>query len=164
MHFSAFLSLVFASSMLSATAGPVRVAPSELTRDTAASNNGKQGVSFKLVTGDQFMNWLATTDANITFVGPPPGTRALNMRQATTMVTYCTNRIDDICGGTCQVYNGGATCLAASGTSCIAATTNVGFCDKGGCGGSCNELSSCGTPLSNGFCDTPGTNSILVGA
>ncbi|KAJ7697145.1 hypothetical protein B0H17DRAFT_1158486 [Mycena rosella] len=128
MHFSALFSLVSASLMLGATAG----------------------VSFKLVTGDQFMDWLATTDANLTFVGPPAGTRDFETRQTTTMVTYCTKRIDDICGGTCQVYDGGAH--------------NVGFCDKGGCGGSCNELSSCGTSIANGFCDTPGTASILVAA
>ncbi|KAJ7819228.1 hypothetical protein B0H13DRAFT_2378495 [Mycena leptocephala] len=162
MHFSALFSLVSASLMLGATAGPVRLAPGEQARDAAKGTN--RGVSFKLVTGDQLMDWLATTDANLTFVGPPAGTRDLGTRQTTTMVTYCTKRIDDICGGTCQVYNGGTQCIHAPGTSCIAATSNVGFCDKGGCGGSCNELSSCGTPMANGFCDTPGTASILVAA
>jgi hypothetical protein len=32
-------------------------------------------VSFKLVTGDQFMDWLAMTDASLTFVGAPVDTR-----------------------------------------------------------------------------------------
>lgn len=78
------------------------------------------------------------------------------------MVTYCSSRTQNVCGGACTVYNGGATCLAAPGTKCLAATNNVGFCDRGGCGGSCNQLSSCGTRLDNGFCFTPGTASIIV--
>ncbi len=79
-----------------------------------------------------------------------------------TMVTYCSNRAVNVCGGPCTVYNGGATCLNAHDTNCLAATHNVGFCDRAGCRGSCNQLSTCGTRLDNGFCFTPGTKSILV--
>ncbi|EPT00543.1 hypothetical protein FOMPIDRAFT_1122259, partial [Fomitopsis schrenkii] len=120
------------------------------------------------VSRDDMMNWLRTTDANLTFVGEPiPGVNApegLASRDAqNTMVTYCTTRNDDVCGGTCAVYNGGPTCLSAPGTNCLSATNNVGFCDRSGCGHSCNQLSSCGTHLDSGFCYTPGTRSILVG-
>ena len=87
-----------------------------------------------------------------------------DMAKRDTMVTYCTKRVDNVCGGSCSVYNGGPTCIDASGTSCLAATSNVAFCDKGNCGGSCNQLSTCGTSLAGGFCDTPGTKSIVVGA
>lgn len=31
------------------------------------------------------------------------------------------------------------------------------------CGGSCNQLSTCGTQLDDGYCYTPDTQSILVG-
>ena len=118
-----------------------------------------------VMTIEQFKHWLANTDADVTFHGKPLGDLAdLHKRNALdTIVTYCTKRIDDLCGGTCNVYNGGATCIPASGTSCLSATNNVGFCDRGSCGGSCNQFSSCGTRLQNNFCYTPGTQSILVG-
>ena len=107
------------------------------------------------------LNWIKTTDAELTFVGAP--INPLTPRSAqNTMVTYCNKRINNVCGGSCTVYNGGAACLDAPGTSCLAATHNVGFCDRGGCGHSCNQLSTCGTRLDNGFCYTPGTKSILV--
>jgi len=117
-----------------------------------------------VVTEDQFLNWLATTDANLTFIGDPIDTTGISRRAAaSTMVTYCSSRVVDVCGGACTVYNGGAACLAAPDTQCLAATNNVGFCDRGGCTGSCNQLASCGTRLDDGFCATPGTASILVG-
>ncbi|KIP09619.1 hypothetical protein PHLGIDRAFT_67177, partial [Phlebiopsis gigantea 11061_1 CR5-6] len=116
-----------------------------------------------IVSEAEFKNWLATTDAEIIYVGEPIVDNPLAARSAqNTMVTYCSNRVDNVCGGPCTVYNGGATCLNTPGTNCLAATNNVGFCDHGGCSGSCNQLSSCGTRLDNGFCFTPGTKSITV--
>ena len=119
-----------------------------------------------LISVEQFKHWLATTDANVTFHGKPLGDLSdISKRNALdTMVTYCNTQIDNVCGGLCTVYNGGANCLSAPGTACLFATNNVGFCDSDGCGGSCNQFSSCGTRLDNGFCDTPGTASILVGS
>ncbi|KAH9919845.1 uncharacterized protein B0H18DRAFT_881536 [Fomitopsis serialis] len=114
------------------------------------------------------IQWLKSTDANLTFIGEPiPGVNApegLVSRSAqNTIVTYCSHRTDNVCGGGCTVYNGGSTCLSTPGTNCLAAMNNVGFCDRGGCGGSCHQLSTCGTELDNGYCYTPGTASILVG-
>ncbi|EPT02367.1 hypothetical protein FOMPIDRAFT_1029397 [Fomitopsis schrenkii] len=114
------------------------------------------------------INWLKTTDAELTFIGNPiPGVNApegLTSREALdTTVTYCNRRIDNVCGGACTVYTGGATCLNAPDTACLAATHNVGFCDRAKCTHSCNQLSTCGTHLDNGYCYTPGTRSILVG-
>ncbi|KAI0628553.1 hypothetical protein C8Q77DRAFT_352781 [Trametes polyzona] len=114
-----------------------------------------------LVSHDQMMHWLATTDAELTFVGEPINPLAGRAAQ-NTIVTYCSKRTQGVCGGPCTVYNGGATCLSAPNTNCLSATHNVGFCDKGGCSGSCNQLSTCGTRLDNGFCFTPGTKSIIV--
>ncbi|KAI0310234.1 hypothetical protein OF83DRAFT_1278926 [Amylostereum chailletii] len=115
-----------------------------------------------LITENEFRYWLANTDANLTFIGAP--INALAPRSAlNTQVTYCSSRIDNLCGGACTVYNGGATCLNAPNTKCLAATHNVGFCDRGGCKHSCNQLSTCGTRLDSNFCYTPGTKSILVG-
>ena len=107
------------------------------------------------------MHWIATTDAELTFVGEPINPLTPRSAQITT-VTYCNKRINDVCGGSCTVYSGGAACLDAPGTNCLSATNNVGFCDRGGCGHSCNQLSTCGTHLEKGFCFTPGTQSILV--
>ena len=106
-------------------------------------------------------HWLANTDAELTFLGEPINPLASRSAE-NTMVTYCNKRVNNVCGGSCTVYNGGAACLDAPGTSCLAATHNVGFCDRGGCGHSCNQLSTCGTRLDNGSCFTPGTQSILV--
>ena len=78
------------------------------------------------------------------------------------IVTYCSHRTQNVCGGPCTVYNGGAACLNAPDTNCLSATANVGFCDRSGCGGSCNQLSTCGTRLEDGYCYTPGTRSINV--
>ena len=94
-------------------------------------------VPVELMSRDDMINWLRTTDADLTFVGEPiPGVNApegLSSRDAqTTMVTYCTKRNDNVCGGSCSVYNGGPTCIDASGTSCLKATSNVGFCDRSG--------------------------------
>ncbi|PIL23595.1 hypothetical protein GSI_14908 [Ganoderma sinense ZZ0214-1] len=114
-----------------------------------------------LVSHEQMMHWIATTDAELTFIGTPLNPLAPRSAQDTT-VTYCSNRVDNVCGGPCTVYTGGATCLNAPNTNCLAATNNVGFCDRAGCGHSCNQLSTCGTRLDNGFCYTPGTRSILV--
>ncbi|EJF67486.1 hypothetical protein BD309DRAFT_966824 [Dichomitus squalens] len=116
-----------------------------------------------LVSHEQMMYWIANTDAELTFVGKPINPLTPRSAQDTT-VTYCSDRIDDVCGGACTVYTGGATCLDAPDTNCLAATNNVGFCDRSGCGHSCNQLSTCGTRLDNGFCYTPGTASILVSA
>lgn len=106
-------------------------------------------------------HFLATTDAELTFIGEPFNPLAKRAAQATT-VTFCTKRIGNICGGTCTVYNGGATCLDAANTTCMSATQDVGFCDELGCDGNCNTMSQCGTPMGNGFCFTPDTQSILV--
>ena len=118
---------------------------------------------------DEFMHWLVTTDADITYIGEPIDVNSFSTRSSLTRraaesvkVTYCSHRVDKVCGGPCTVYNGGATCLNAPKTSCLAATANVGFCDHKGCSGSCNQLSTCGTRLDNGFCFTPGTKSIIV--
>ena len=90
-----------------------------------------------LMTQDEMVNWLKTTDATLTFVGNPiPGINApegLVSREALdTTVTYCNRRINGVCGGDCTVYTGSAKCLKAKGTVCLAATNNVGFCDRTG--------------------------------
>ncbi|KAJ4470626.1 hypothetical protein C8J55DRAFT_537639 [Lentinula edodes] len=117
-----------------------------------------------IVTAVSFVNSvnaaaIANTEANLTFIGEPITKRTTE----DTMVVYCSVRTQDVCGGACTVYNGGATCLNAPNTNCLSATNNVGFCDRGGCGGSCNQLSTCGVRLDDGFCYTPGTSSINVG-
>ncbi|KAK0189440.1 hypothetical protein F5146DRAFT_626930 [Armillaria mellea] len=115
-------------------------------------------------TDAEFDHWLATTDAEITYYGNTAPNPLAPRAALNTRVTYCSSRTQNVCGGACTVYDGGAACLNAPGTVCLAATNNVGFCDRAGCGGSCNQLSSCGTRLDGGFCYTPGTRSIIVSA
>ncbi|KAI9063862.1 hypothetical protein FKP32DRAFT_1666294 [Trametes sanguinea] len=112
----------------------------------------------------EMANWLATTDAHLTFIGDPPtAPNPLTPRSAQrTVLTYCTKRNGSVCGGDCTVYNGSAACIFAPHTQCLAATKDVGFCDRKECVGVCSTLSQCGTWLNGGFCFTPGTKSILV--
>ncbi|KAI0709652.1 hypothetical protein C8T65DRAFT_195046 [Cerioporus squamosus] len=66
-----------------------------------------------LVTTDEFLKWLDTTDAEITYIGKPiNGSVPRAVRDV--MVTYCNKRTQNVCGGTCTVYNGPATRLAAT--------------------------------------------------
>ena len=75
------------------------------------------------------LTWLSTTDANITYTSGPVSRDV----GGNVMVVYCTKRTQSVCGGECTVYNGGAKCINAPGTSCLMATANVGFCDRGNC-------------------------------
>ncbi|OJT08592.1 hypothetical protein TRAPUB_519 [Trametes pubescens] len=81
-------------------------------------------------------HFLATTDAELTFIGEAINPLVKRSAQATT-VTFCTKRVGNICGGTCTVYTGGATCLDAADTVCMSSTKDVGFCDQTGCNGNC---------------------------
>ena len=119
------------------------------------------------MTMEQFKRWLETTDAEVTFHGKPIDIGDLadftKRNVLNTIVTFCANTIGNLCGGPCNVYNGGATCIDVPGTNCLSATNNVGFCDGANCGGSCNQFSTCGSLLQDNFCYTPNTASILVG-
>ncbi|KAI0817011.1 hypothetical protein BC628DRAFT_1333888 [Trametes gibbosa] len=111
----------------------------------------------------QLAHWLATTDAKLTFIGGRPDLHPLARRAAQkTIVMYCTERSGDFCAGECTVYSGGAACVEAPNTECLAADKDVGWCTEIGCDGTCSALSSCGTFLAMGFCLTPNTNSIVV--
>ncbi|KAI0739158.1 hypothetical protein C8Q80DRAFT_1204519 [Daedaleopsis nitida] len=161
-----FAALAFTfGSVLIAKVVATPVVAGTVARDTAVDVDvvsDAEPTSF-VVSQEEMMHWLATTDAELTFLGEPINPLAPRAAQ-NTMVTYCNRRVVNVCGGACTFYNGNAKCLSAPGTACLAATTNVGFCDRSGCGHSCNQLSTCGTRLDNGFCYTPGTASILVPA
>ena len=107
------------------------------------------------------MHWIATTDAELTFVGEPVNPLVPRGTEDT-MVTYCSRRTGNVCGGFCTVYTGGHKCLDAPDTQCISATSDVGYCTGKVCTGTCNQLSTCHTQLANGFCFTPNTSSIVV--
>ncbi|KAJ3777803.1 hypothetical protein FB446DRAFT_777540 [Lentinula raphanica] len=113
----------------------------------------------EIASKEKILEWISTTSANLTFIGDPITKRDTE----NTMVVYCSTRTDNVCGGGCTVYNGGARCLDAPNTNCLTATNNVGFCSSPGCGGACNQFSTCGVRLDDNFCYTPGTESINVG-
>ncbi|KAF8546825.1 hypothetical protein OG21DRAFT_1517871 [Imleria badia] len=133
---------------------------SVIARDSD-SNPVDKGIPMSIMSDEEMAYWIAHTDAQLTFIGD--SINPLSSRSAlTTTVTYCSTRIDNVCGGRCTVYTGSATCLNAPDTNCLAATKNVGFCNKSGCSGNCNQLSDCGVRMGSGYCYTPGTNSIAV--
>ncbi|KAI0372673.1 hypothetical protein BV20DRAFT_38332 [Pilatotrama ljubarskyi] len=152
MQFSTlFIAIVaFATVVVASPTGPIS--------DRKAIENE---TTSSIISEAEMAHWLANTDAELTFIGQPPNPLAKRSAQSTS-VMYCTKRVGSICGGTCTVYTGGATCLAAANTMCISATRDVGFCDEAGCNGNCAPLSLCGSPMGSGFCFTPQTMSILV--
>ena len=113
------------------------------------------------MTFEEMKQWITNTDAKLTFIGPEIHALSVRAPNAIT-VTWCTQRSQNVCGGTCTVFTGTSACLDTAGCSCLSATANVAFCDRSGCGHSCNEFDSCGTRLDNNFCYTPGTASISV--
>ncbi|KAI0367393.1 hypothetical protein BV20DRAFT_970578 [Pilatotrama ljubarskyi] len=106
--------------------------------------------------------WLATTDAELTYIGSQRTAPDNPLASQQTTVTYCSFVSGQVCGGTCTVYRGGATCIDAPATQCLSATADVSFCNRAGCSGTCNQLDGCATRLNGGFCYTPGTQSIAV--
>ncbi|KAL4252601.1 hypothetical protein AB1N83_013474 [Pleurotus pulmonarius] len=150
-------SLTFASILV--LAAMVTASPVAIPKDTIAISRSS-GVASSVVSDAELDHWLQTTDATLTFTGGS-GRNPLR-RDGQVRVVHCTTRSGDVCGGNCNVFEGTATCIDAPGTSCIMASSNVAFCDKANCGGSCNTIDSCGTNLSSGFCFTPGTKSINV--
>ncbi|KAF5372806.1 hypothetical protein D9757_011090 [Collybiopsis confluens] len=80
-----------------------------------------------------------------------------------TTVTFCDKDEQGLCGGNCKTVTSGPACVPASNTACLKASANVAFCANGDCT-DCNNFSSCGTKLADGFCATPATKSILISA
>ncbi|SJL10939.1 uncharacterized protein ARMOST_14335 [Armillaria ostoyae] len=113
-------------------------------------------------TDAEFDHWLATTDAKITYYGNTSSNPLAPRAELITTVIFCSSIIGNACGGDCTVYEGGAACLNAPDTVCLAATKNVGFCSSPGCVGACTQLTNCELFLDGGFCFTPGTESIIV--
>ncbi|EIM85312.1 uncharacterized protein STEHIDRAFT_169287 [Stereum hirsutum FP-91666 SS1] len=165
MQFSTKLSTLFAAvALVVAVASPTVVKATIVEQRTTsefAARDSNEITTF-IVTEAEMKNWIATTDANLTFFGEPITYDIVPRSAQNTIVTYCSSRVGNVCGGQCSVYNGGATCLNAPDTQCLSATNNVGFCNTSGCGGICNQFSTCGVRLENNFCDTPGTESIIV--
>ncbi|GJE96912.1 hypothetical protein PsYK624_131200 [Phanerochaete sordida] len=131
------------------------------SRDKEAGSVAAVEAASYTISHEEMMHWLATTDAELTFVGTPPNPLAARDAQDT-LVTYCANVNGNACAGPCTVYSGGATCLYAAGTNCLSATRNVAFCSSSGCSGSCTTLDNCIKQLDGGFCYTPSTQSIAV--
>ncbi|KAF8551781.1 hypothetical protein OG21DRAFT_1512311 [Imleria badia] len=133
----------------------------ERDSDSGPAVSADTGIPTFIMSDEEMAYWIAHTDAQLTFIGD--SINPLSSRSAeTTTVTYCSSRIDNVCGGRCTVYTGGAACLNAPDTNCLAATNNVGFCSGTGCRNPCNQLSTCGVRLDYGYCYTPGTVSIAV--
>ncbi|KAH6893644.1 hypothetical protein BKA70DRAFT_1323673 [Coprinopsis sp. MPI-PUGE-AT-0042] len=107
-------------------------------------------------------DWMANTDATLTFRGSGRGS-SVNPFEA--RVIWCTSRNGGVCGGECTVYTGrGDQCFAAPNTSCVAATTDITFCASTACTSPCNVYRSCGTRMDSGFCFTPWTGSVQLPA
>ncbi|KAI0655658.1 hypothetical protein C8Q70DRAFT_407885 [Cubamyces menziesii] len=110
----------------------------------------------------ELLQWLSTIDPSlVTYTGnpinPDPSEPA-----ADTTVVYCANKSGSNCQPPCTVHNGGPGCIYAPGTNCLSATSDVSFCSTSDCTKFCNTYDDCGDRLDDGYCYTPGTNSIFV--
>lgn len=105
-------------------------------------------------------DWMASTDATLTFRGSGQGS---SVGPFEARVIWCTTRSAGVCGGACTVYTGrGDQCFATPNTSCVAATTDITFCASTSCTSPCNVYRSCGTRMDFGFCWTPYTGSVQL--
>ncbi|KAI0372651.1 hypothetical protein BV20DRAFT_1050542 [Pilatotrama ljubarskyi] len=152
MEFSA---LFFITALITAVlAVPGAVGPGTVDKPTGP-----------IISEAQFAHWLETTDAELTFIGDRPDFTPLARRssQNNIMVTLCSQRVGNVCGGSCTVFSGtGPSCVDIPRSQCISATDDIGYCDERACDGNCNELADCGTMLNNGFCFTFDTKSIVL--
>ncbi|KAF9554392.1 hypothetical protein CPC08DRAFT_766741 [Agrocybe pediades] len=130
------------------------------TAATAAAD-----VATKIVSKEEIMKFITTTNAELTFTGKPINFKAAKPDAAldSTVVVYCSSIVENSeCGGRCSVYNGDSTCLSTPDTQCVYASANVALCNGGRCSGSCIDTASCRTFTNNGFCYSPGTESIQI--
>ncbi|KAJ8456417.1 hypothetical protein ONZ45_g2574 [Pleurotus djamor] len=165
--FSSFSKLiVFTTSALAIMAGANPVVNIEPDAVNVESPNASPLVN--LMTLEEMKNWIRTSQAQggeFKFIGEKLDLRdnPLASRDAQlTTVTFCSNRNGNNCNPPCTTFTGSNACLSAPNTNCLSATTQVTFCDRSGCSGSCNTFNQCGTRLNNNFCFTPGTASIRV--
>ncbi|KAH9476456.1 hypothetical protein JR316_0010368 [Psilocybe cubensis] len=148
MHFNYIIAFTFAA-ISNVIAGAVPAPP----------NNGG------IMSLEEMKSWVSALPPDeVTLIGDPFSALSLRSASAVT-VTFCSTRSGTTCTGPCHTETiAGGTCVEAPNTNCIGATGQVTFCDRAGCGGTCNEINSCGTRLENNFCFTPGTKSIGIPA
>ncbi|TFK71107.1 hypothetical protein BDN72DRAFT_895953 [Pluteus cervinus] len=141
----------------------------QTVRAAPSANVNSRGTSSSVISFDQILTWITTTDANLTFIDDPPfAIKPFPKRQeeevALAVVILCTEQVNDGCSGDCTIHTAGGGfsggCASVPGTNCILATTDLQFCTGTACTGTCNSLADCGDILSDGFCATPGTNTI----
>ncbi|KAI0655649.1 hypothetical protein C8Q70DRAFT_407670 [Cubamyces menziesii] len=109
----------------------------------------------------------------LTIIGQwPPNDNPLSPDSAKDMTAvYCSTVNGQECNPPCTLFNGaGPMCLQAPDTNCLLATFDISFCSTKDCSGTgsgtCNTLSQfCATHmLAQGYCNTPGTESLNVPA
>ncbi|TFK92467.1 hypothetical protein K466DRAFT_595221 [Polyporus arcularius HHB13444] len=114
-----------------------------------------------IISKDEFMHWLDTTDANITYVGV---TDRSALSAADTMVRECSPGVNGPCSGGCSVYNlrgeGGCRPTVLREVECLSATMDILFCQDRGCSTDCTRLSECRPILGPNTCYAYGTKSI----
>ncbi|TCD60781.1 ssDNA endodeoxyribonuclease [Steccherinum ochraceum] len=128
-----------------------------------------------ITTREDILQWIATTPSELTFIGDPiegPSPHPKRADAVDAVVIFCSVRGGTSCQGPCTVYRGGTGCIETPTTNCLKASANVSFCNTEGCQTQgppttdgfkhCHELSTCGEPIDDGFCFTPGTVSVNV--
>ncbi|KAF8900251.1 hypothetical protein CPB84DRAFT_1040683 [Gymnopilus junonius] len=122
-------------------------------------------VATKVVTIEEMKDWLANTDAELTFAGNAVNVTSLSALEPDedTVVVYCTTLTSNgrFCGGRCTVYQGLNNCISAPDTNCISSTRNIATCTQRNCQ-SCRDLFPCSRPLDDNFCAAPGVVSFAA--
>ncbi|CAA7261334.1 unnamed protein product [Cyclocybe aegerita] len=152
MKLFAFTKYAFVVAVLATmgNAGPTPATESEGTPATFITSN------------TEFDHWLATTEANITWVGGKAPNPLAPRSASDTTVAYCNELVDGRCQGYCNVFTGSGVCINTPfAITCIYASNNVFWCDNLECTGSCAFTANCHR-IPGGFCYTPNANSINI--
>lgn len=125
-----------------------------IPRLVAGQHPGPYGTTIEVLD-----RWIDETDATLNFAGAERGNP---MNPFDLRIIWCSERRENVCGGTCTVFTGaGDQCLRTmQSTACLAATRNVRFCADERCESPCNIYTECGVRMDSGFCVAPFTRSI----
>ncbi|TFK71105.1 hypothetical protein BDN72DRAFT_958365 [Pluteus cervinus] len=99
-----------------------------------STNVNAGGIGASIVTTTQILEWIATTNANLTYINTPSEVEPFSKRQdqqpPAVMVVACSAHVDSTCGEDCVVMAGSEapTCLNTLGVNCILTTTDIQSC------------------------------------
>ncbi|KAI0370975.1 hypothetical protein BV20DRAFT_1052063 [Pilatotrama ljubarskyi] len=121
------------------------------------------------VTRAELLHWLATTGAEVNWIGDPINPLAgpsEDSPDASVTVVWCNTQTGNDCLNPCYAYSGaGSVCITGPDIACLSSTNDdVTFCTSNSCGSNCPRFGDCAVPLNHNFCLTSNANAISIPA